>query len=89
MFLCSFVLAVSIDCFKNLIQDSFVQHLFHYFLRNLFNLFLSLPFFHYLRESWIHLFIPHTSFEYMSYAYVPGTTPGTDTTENTHTVHGL
>ena len=39
-----------------------------------------------LWESWTHLFIPYTSAEYMSYAYVPGTTLGSEATENKNTV---
>ena len=35
-----------------------------------------------LWEGWTHLFIPYTSAEYMSYAYVPGTTLGSEATEN-------
>lgn len=100
IFLCIFALRVSFDCFKNLIQDSFVQHLFLVFLRNLFILFLLFPSFLYfynedweetttmmatgrvLWEGWIHVFIPYTSVEHMSYVYVPGTTLGSEATEN-------
>ena len=39
-----------------------------------------------LWEGWTHLFIPYTSAEYMSYAYVPGTTLGSEATENKNTV---
>ena len=42
-----------------------------------------------LWEGWIHLFIPYTLAEYMSYAYVPGTTLGSKATENKNTVISL